>query len=129
MKALRLPLIALLLLATGCASGRPVRPQPTRGHQYLIEAKELEGLQRHSNLFEAVRELRPFWFSRHARSAEGIAVYLDDQRIGSALSLQRFPVNGAFNVRYLSPTEALVRYGPNSRRMPVISVESHSRGG
>ncbi|MEX2177603.1 MAG: hypothetical protein WD801_02765 [Gemmatimonadaceae bacterium] len=118
--------ILLLLLVAACAGGRPIRPQ-SGGDQYLILAEELRGASQQANLYDAVRELRPFWFTRHVRTGDQIAVYLDDQRVGSVNMLQRIPVTSAQAVRYLSPTEAQVRYGPNNQMRPVIAIDTPRR--
>ena len=129
---MRVRSVALLILAiagalsAGCASGRGSRPA-MGGDQYLIEAEELEATRRSTNLYEAVRELRPGWFTRHVRTGDAITVYFDDQRMGSAIALQRIAIRAAARVRYLSPTEASLRYGPLHPSGPVIAVDSHRR--
>lgn len=123
--------ITLTLLAFAfvgaCASGRATRPVGG-GDQYLIKAEELETARRSTNLYDALRELRPFWFTRHVRMGDAITVYYDDQRVGGATLLQRFSIGAAGTVRYLSPTEAQVRYGPTHPSGPVIAIESHRKG-
>lgn len=123
---MRLLAITILLLATtaACRSGRTSRPE---GHvdQYLILASELEA-SKQGNLYDAVRQLRPFWLSRNVRGRTGesaIAVYADDQLIGSLSALRRMSVFAVDRVRYMSPTEAQTRYGQTNGGRAAIVVE------
>lgn len=118
--------ILLILLAMACYGGRPTRPQGSSGDQYLILASELEST-RQSNVYDAVRQLRPFWFTRDVRNRSGeaaIAVYLDEQLIGSLSSLRRLPTYIVSRVRYMSPTEAQVRFGSINGLRAAILVDS-----
>lgn len=120
---------ALLAPAVGCGSktsGPSTRPEPTASRdQYLILADEIEKTAR-DNLYDAVRQLRPGWFSRRTRNRTGdesIIVYLDDRQLGSVGSLRAVPVRAVHSVRYLSPTEAQVRYGQMNVGRPAILIE------
>lgn len=122
--------ISILVLALGCRSSQsspPTRPEPTASRDpYLILAAELESLDR-DNLYDAVRQLRPAWFTRRTRQRTGeenILVYLDDRQMGSASTLRRFSSRTVQSVRYLSPTEAQVRYGQINIGRPAILIES-----
>lgn len=118
--------IALALLTIACQTGRPSRGAETSRDQYLILASELEAT-RQTNLYDAVRQLRPFWFSRQPRSRgeePGVVVYLDDQQIGPAAALSRIPIYMAARVRYLPPTEAHARFGPINGLRGAILVDS-----
>lgn len=113
-----------LLLIAGCRSAAsPSRPEPEGRDPYLILASELEKTPR-ANLYDAVWELRPRWFTRSSRADVGdVIVYIGDQLIGRADALRRFQTSQVVEVRYLSPTEAQVRYGQNNRGRPAIAVE------
>lgn len=118
----------LAALLVGCGGGRPSRPQPA-GDQYLIKLTELE-TTRQANLYDAVQQLRPFWLTRDTRNrpgAAGIAVYLDDQYIGNISALRRLPVHATAQIRYMSPTEAQVRFGQMNALRAAIVVESARR--
>lgn len=117
-------LAAALLLLAGCRSAAsPSRPEPEGRDPYLILASELEKTPR-ANLYDAVWELRPRWFTRSSRADVGdVIVYIGDQLIGRADALRRFQTSQVVEVRYLSPTEAQVRYGQNNRGRPAIAVE------
>ena len=115
--------LAVLLL--GCTTGRQSRPQPP-GEQYVIKAAELEAT-RQSNLYDAIRQIRPFWLTRETRNrsgAAGLAVYLDDQYVGGTSALSRLPIHATARVRYMSPTEAQVRFGQVNGLRAAIVVES-----
>lgn len=120
--------VFLLLLVAGCYSGRPTRPQPGSLDQYLIRNAELE-TTRQSNLYDAIRQLRPFWYTRDTRSSSeaAISVYLDDQHIGGLSALRRLPLYATATVKYMSPTEAQVRFGNVNGLRPAILVESVRR--
>jgi hypothetical protein len=118
--------ISLVFLTMACHSGPRVRPQSPQGDQYLIMAAELEASKQLS-LYDAVRQLRPFWLTRSVRGRTGentIAVYVDDQLLGNASALRRISVFGIENVRYMSATEAQTRFGQNNGGRAAILVES-----
>ena len=114
---------AFLLLAACHSTTRPSRPDPATGDPYLILASELEKSPR-ANLYDAVWELRPRWFTRSSRAdIADVIVYVGDQLVGRADALRRFQTSQVVELRYLSPTEAQVRYGQNNRGRPAILVE------
>jgi hypothetical protein len=122
----RNPLAAVLVLVLAvplaCRSGaNPSRPGGTRD-PYLIEHEELDASPR-ANLYDAVWELRPRWFTRSSRADVGdVMVYHEDQFLGRADVLRRFQTGQVASVRYLTPTEAQVRFGRNNRNRPAIVV-------
>ena len=121
----RLIALAMGLFAIiACHSAAPnSRSEPAAGKDpYLILADELDSSPR-ANLYDAVWELRPRWFTRSVRSDVGdVIVYVDDQLIGRADVLRRFQTTQVAEVRYLSGTEAQVRYGQNNRGRPAIVI-------
>jgi len=85
-------------------------------------ASELEASPR-ANLYDAVWELRPRWFTRSGRGGSNeVYVYLEDRILGTAGTLRRFQTGLISEVRYLSPTEAQVRFGQNNRGRAAIVV-------
>ena len=115
--------LAVLALSACRSNARTSRPEPGRGDPYLILASELEATPR-ANLYDAVFELRPRWFTRSSRADVGdVIVYVGDQLVGRADALRRFQSSQVAELRYLSPTEAQVRYGQNNRGRPAIVVE------
>ncbi len=115
--------LAVLALSACRSNTRPSRPEAGRGDPYLILASELEATPR-ANLYDAVFELRPRWFTRSSRADVGdVIVYVGDQLLGRADVLRRFQATQVVELRYLTPTEAQVRYGQNNRGRPAIVVE------
>lgn len=125
----RLAICLSLAVTSACGVGRPARPRAA-GEQYLIERTELESTTQ-QNLFDAISRARPFWFTRdRRRGALGdseIAVYLDQQQVGGIGQLTRLPVSATARVRYLSATEAQVRFGTTNGLRPAILVETARR--
>ena len=125
---LRAATLILTAVLVACGGGRRTRPTPP-GDQYLIKVAELEAT-RQSNLYDAIRQLRPFWLTRDTRNRAGeagIAVYLDEQFVGGTQQLSRLPIHATAQVRYLSPTEAQVRFGQVNGLRAAIVVESARR--
>lgn len=116
----------LIVALAACSAGRPIRPQPA-GDQYLIAQEELQRTKQ-ENLYDAIRQTRPFWFTRDTRragaAAGDVAIYLNEQLIGGLAQLRRIPVAATARVRYLSSTEAQLRFGPPNGLRPAILVES-----
>ena len=125
MRLLTSLLLASLVLA-GCRAPSGAAARASKKDPYLILAEELATTQR-DNLFDAVRQVRPTWFSRISRQQSGdasIMVYLEDRQIGEAATLRRFSVQSVASVRYLAPTEAQVRFGQANGGRPAIVLEA-----
>ena len=121
MRLLTLLSIASLVAVSACAStGRPPRGQGT--DPYIISAGELDKTVRY-NLYDVVMELRPRWFTRNAAENNGDPyVYVQDQLIGTSGALRRFNPEQVDEVRYLSPTEAQVRFGQRNHGRAAIII-------
>ena len=110
-------LVVALPLAWACASaGSSASASGPRPERNLITAEEIAGVSV-SNLYEAVRILRPQWMSTTNPStfriaAEGnIVVYMDRIRFGEPEQLRQFPPSIAVSVRFLDPSEANAEFG------------------
>lgn len=119
--------ISLILLVMACSTGGPKRPKdPSPRDPYLILAAEIEATP-NDNLYDAVRRLRPGWFSPAGQTRSGEAaflVYVDNQFIGATTSLRQFAAYPApARVRYLRGTEAQVRFGQNNGGRPAVVIE------
>ena len=122
--------VSVLTLALACRSGKSGPASRPEGSiprdQYHIVQAELDAVGR-DNLYDAVRQLRPEWFSRRTRGnrsgEEAILVYLDDRQMGNVTVMRRFSTRSVQNVRYLGPTEAQVRYGQTNLGRPAIQIE------
>jgi hypothetical protein len=110
---------AVVLVA--CVSGRPRTTPPA--DPYRISTEELRASPV-DNLYDAVRQLRPGWFRRVGTGDQRILVYFDDQQVGGVTALSRFTTLSVAEVRFLSPTEAQVRYGQTNYGRPAILVQS-----
>ncbi len=104
--------------ATSAGSGTTAdRPAPAqRYNANVITAAELSRISA-TSLEEAVRALRPTWL-RNAPStirpgAEGtVVIYLDRVRLGGPENLRQINPMQVSEVRYYSPSEAELRFGP-----------------
>ncbi len=111
-------LFVAVLVSTGCASGRataPFRPNaPVVTDRQVIPRDEILGTQ-YTNLYDVVLALRGNWL--RLRSAESfekssvVQVYLDSQRVGSAVELRTIVPSTVYSVRFLDPITATGRYG------------------
>ena len=121
----------LASLAVACRTAnserpeRPERPQPSQGDRYLIEGDELNAPTA-TNLYDVIRLRRPAWLSRPSRagSSDAIIVYFDDRPIGTLNVLREMPIRVAASLRFLSETEAQLRFGPKQGSRVAIVVES-----
>lgn len=104
---------------TACTSGRPVRPQSFEGDRYHITRAELE-TSALPTLYDAVRQFRPFWLNA---GEAGVAVYLNDQLVGGLANLRRISVHLTEEARFMSATEAQVRFGQSNGLRPAILVQ------
>lgn len=95
-------------LVTSCVSQRTASRTEPSSDPYRVLADELESSVR-SNLYDALFELRPRWFTR-SNTADPF-VYIADQMVGTSGVLRRFTPQQVMEARYLSPTEAQVHYG------------------
>jgi hypothetical protein len=114
----RVALTLCLIGLTACGAGRPVRQQRGDGDSYLISRTELEN-SRVPTLYDAVQQLRPLWLSGNDAS---VAVYLNEQLVGGIANLRRISVHLTEEARYMSATEAQVRFGQSNGLRPAILV-------
>jgi len=55
---------------------------------------------------------------------DAVVVYLDDRKLGMLNILREMRVEIALRMRFLSPTEAQLRYGPTHGSLAAIVVEA-----
>lgn len=114
--------VPLALGMTGCASGGQ-GARATSGTE-PIRADELRRSSA-ADLLSAIRMLRPHFLSTRGRTSiqrseeTEPAVYVDDRPFGGLAMLRDIPLNTVIEVRYLSATQAQVRWGG----------DGHSAGG
>ena len=119
-------LVAVLPLAIGCAStGSSAATSGPRPERNLITAEEIAVVSV-SNLYDAIRQLRPQWMSTTNPStlrmdAEGtIVVYMDRIRFGDPEQLRAFPPSLAVSIRYLDPSEATAEFGVGHLKGAIV---------
>jgi hypothetical protein len=120
-RKLAAPVLLTLCLVSlaACGAGRPVRQQRSDADSYHISRAELEN-SRVPTMYDAVQQLRPLWLSQGNDAS--VAVYLNDQLVGGVANLRRIAVHLTEDARYMSATEAQVRFGPNNGLRPAILV-------
>jgi hypothetical protein len=137
-RRVRLRVGALLALTlVGCAPpSASARARQT--HLYEISQAEIEAqLGKAGSAYDIVRRLRPSMLQ--SRGHEGpqsrspvweanssIKVYLDGLRYGGVESLETIPANTVLEVRWLSATDATIRFGTGN---PAGAIAVTSRSG
>jgi len=111
-------LIALAVAAAGaCASTGQRAGTASGGDQSVITSEELRQSTT-SNLLEYIRARRPRWLERNYAAVlrpervSTVAVFLDNQPFGGPDALSQFPLSSAEEVRYFTPSDAQMRFGP-----------------
>ena len=111
-------LLISLPLAWACASaGGSQTGQASPQHDpYVLTAAEL-ATSNTSNLFDAIRQLRPRWLERlgpttfSGQQEYSIMVFMDRIRFGAPDMLRQVPVSLPQSVRYFSASEAQAEFG------------------
>jgi hypothetical protein len=112
-------LLCSILLATACASGGAPTTQQGQGFRRdpnVITAEEL-ATANETDLYSAIRRLRPTFFDTRGRASlgnaapEAIQVYVDGTRAGDVNALSNIRPMEVQEVRKLSATEATQAYG------------------
>ena len=97
--------------ATACASGGGSGDSGPRRNPNLITADELANYSTLSAL-DVVRQLRPRWLQ--PRGGAGLpTVMMDGARLGPPDNLASISVNDLESSRYLTASDATMRYGTN----------------
>jgi hypothetical protein len=111
-------------------------PLQAQRRSSLITVEEIERLGPSvGTAYDVVRTLRPQWLrvrrdimsGRRPEDQVGVApvhVYLDDREAGDLEYLRTIPAERVFELRWLSATEAGVRYGPTAGPGIVVTLRS-----
>jgi hypothetical protein len=105
------------LAAGGCASTGQSAGRSSGGDESRISSEELRQSTA-LNLLELIRARRPRWLERNYAAVmrpervTSVAVFLDNQVFGGPDALSQFPLSAAQEVRYFSPSDAQMRFGP-----------------
>lgn len=111
-----LPLLLLALALSACVSSSGLQTGEMRRRHDANRLTRDEVLATHSsNVFEAVRQLRPNWLRKRGATSvhqQGdIVVYLDNQQIGGPQVLQSFPLTSVVSLQFLDAATATQRWG------------------
>lgn len=110
--------VGLTLTACAAATTHSSRSMGISGMgREVLTAAEIVA-SRVTDVYQAVSQLRPEFFRRRPIAQPltpytnlSIAVYLDDMPYGSTESLRQIPLDRVRLIRYMSPTEANLKYG------------------
>lgn len=114
----RVSLGMLVILSTACAAAGPsTRPVRSAGRDVLTAAEIVTS--KVTDVYQAVLQLRPEFLRKRtismaavpAYNAPGVLVFLDDMEFGGAESMRNIPLQRVRTIRYLTPTEASLRWG------------------
>jgi hypothetical protein len=122
----------VVLAAGGCASTGQRAGRSSGGDESVISSTELRESTA-LNLLEFIRARRPRWLERNYAAVmrpervTTVAVFLDNQVFGGPDALSQFPLSSAQEVRYFSPSDAQMRFGPGyiNGVIQVISRTAH----
>jgi len=121
---------ALLLAAMAAAPAsaqlvRSARPGPSN----TISAEDLARSPR-SNLLDFVQSQRPMWMSTRgpAGYGDGVAVYLDNARLGGISELASLPTSIATELRHYRGSEAVLRFGPEYAAGVIVVMTARANG-
>jgi hypothetical protein len=112
--------LALVVAAAACASGGSGGTGGGSGsgggrRDVLVHAELTGGTSPATNLYDAIRVMRPDWLNTRAGSsmmqAGTLFVYLDNARLGTPDQLRSIRTDQVESVRYVNPTEAQARFG------------------
>ena len=98
----------------GIGSGSSIRPESPASSaeqgRYLITAENLAPYDT-LNAHEAIRRLRRFWLQGTGGKAP--RVFVDGKDVGEPSVLEEYPANQLTELRFIPPTDAMVRFGPD----------------
>jgi hypothetical protein len=118
----RLLLLATaIILSAACSSRSPdaggAGQAPTRSDPNIIRRSDLTDAQLNDmNVYQVIQQVRPRMLqslgpTSIGPSGGGLLVYLDAVRLGNADTLKDLRMSEIQEIRYLSPSEATLRYG------------------
>lgn len=128
-----LVLLVALPLAWACTPPGPAGQTTPRHDPNVITSEELQTANA-SNLYDAVRTLRPEWLTRQAPQAIQnantdfpVLVYMDRIRLGEPSMLRQVGIGAALELRWYSASAAQAEFGLSSGMQGVIQVVTHRR--
>jgi hypothetical protein len=130
MRPSRLATLAMLLFVTAaCASSSSSSSSGTRtgGRRdaRVLSAEEIRASSA-SNMYDVIRSHRPEWLIKRGQTSinmEGdIVVYVDNVALGGPESLKSIDVQSVQSARFLSSSEAQMRYGVGHMHGAIVVV-------
>lgn len=111
-----LSLLLLALIASACVSSSGPQTGEMRRRSDANRLTREEVLDTNtSNVFEAIRQLRPNWLRKRGATSmhqQGdIVVYLDNQPLGGPQMLQALPLTSVASLQFLDAASATQRWG------------------
>ena len=112
MRLVRIAAVGMVLLAAACASGSGGggEGRSSSNDRYLITATDLAPFAT-LNLYEAVSRLRRFWLQ--GSGGRSPRVFVNNQELGGAPSLQEYGAADAREVRFIVANQAMSQFGPD----------------
>jgi hypothetical protein len=126
MRPSRLVTLAVLLFVTAaCASSGPGARTAGRRDTRVLSAEEIRGASA-SNMYDVIRSHRPEWLIKRGQTSinmEGdIVIYVDNVALGGPESLRSIDVQSVQSARFLSASEAQMRYGVGHMHGAIVVV-------
>lgn len=107
-------LLLLVLFAAGCSSSAASGRRSAARDARTLSSEEIRQ-SASANLYEVIRARRPEWLIKRGQTSinlEGdIVVYVDNVALGGPETLRGIDVQSVQVVRFLSASEAQIRYG------------------
>jgi len=110
MRIVRFAALGLVLFGAACASGGGSSGGSSSTDRYLITGEDLAPYATY-NLYDAVSRLRRFWLQ--GSGGRSPRVFVNNNEIGGAPSLEDYASDMVAQVRYIQPTDAMTQYGPD----------------
>jgi hypothetical protein len=112
MRHARFAALGLILVAAACASGGGGGGEGEEGStdRYLLTSAELTPYAT-LNVYEAVRRLRRFWLQ--GSGGRSPRVFVNNQEMGGAPSLEEYRSDQVLEIRFVQPTDAMTQFGPD----------------
>jgi hypothetical protein len=115
MRPIRFALLGLMIaLIAGCSSSGAAGRRSAARDTRTLSAQEIRE-SASANLYEVIRARRPEWLIKRGQTSinlEGdIVVYVDNVALGGPETLRGIDVQSVQVVRFLSASEAQMRYG------------------
>jgi hypothetical protein len=124
--------LALVVLAAACVSGSAGSGgtgSASGRRELLLHAELTGGTSAATNLYDAIRVLRPEWLNKRSGGSlmqtGDLYVYLDNARLGTPETLRSIRTERVESVRYVNPTEAQSRYGADHVHGAILVTSRH----